>query len=217
MDRRLRRRELRRAALAVSDRSVSFAVVRWARQRGPPPTGAREAVWFRPGERQGRWRLALRGGDAHDPTPPEPPRSSRRPGAPSRKRSRRTPENPIPTAAGDRRELLRPPPAPAARQEKQRSAASGRELVSTQAAATAAAEDVVQLEAAYQQAFTAIETLVAAIERVHQLRGQQRAWEQANKLGGAGKPPEPWHVRAARDDELRQLHKRFTHALNSSW
>jgi len=133
------------------------------------------------------------------------------------KRSRRTPENPIPTAAGDRRELLRPPPAPAARQEKQRSAASGRELVSTQAAATAAAEDVEQLEAAYQQAFTAIETLVAAIERVHQLRGQQRAWEQANKLGVAGKRPEPWHVRAARDDQLRQLHKRFTHALNSSW
>ena len=147
---------------------------------------------------------------------PEPPRLSRRPGA-EQKRSRRTPENPIPTAAGDRRELLRPPPAPAARQEKQRSAASGRELVSTQAAATAAAEDVEQLEAAYQQAFTAIETLVAAIERVHQLRGQQRAWEQANKLGVAGKRPEPWHVRAARDDQLRQLHKRFTHALNSSW
>jgi len=89
--------------------------------------------------------------------------------------------------------------------------------VSTQAAATAAAEDVEQLEAAYQQAFTAIETLVAAIERVHQLRGQQRAWEQATKLGVAGKRPEPWHVRAARDDQLRQLHKRFTHALNSSW
>jgi len=65
--------------------------------------------------------------------------------------------------------------------------------VSTQAAATAAAEDVEQLEAAYQQAFTAIETLVAAIERVHQLRGQQRAWEQATKLGVAGKRPEPWH------------------------
>jgi hypothetical protein len=36
--------------------------------------------------------------------------------------------------------------------------------VSTQAAAPAAAGDVVRLETAYQQAFTAIETLVAAIE-----------------------------------------------------
>jgi glutamate-1-semialdehyde aminotransferase len=89
--------------------------------------------------------------------------------------------------------------------------------VSIQAAATAAAEDVEQLEAAYQQAFTAIETLVAAIERVHQLRGHHRAWEQATKLGVAVKRPEPWHVRAAHDDELRQLNKRFTHAVNSSW
>ena len=96
------------------------------------------------------------------------------------KRSRRTPENPIATAAGDRGELLRPPPAPGARHEKERSDASERELVSTQAAAMATAEDVERLEAAYQHAFTALETLVAAIERVHQLRGQQRAWGQAN-------------------------------------
>ena len=89
--------------------------------------------------------------------------------------------------------------------------------MSIQAAATAAAEDVEQLEAAYQQAFTAIETLVAAIERVHQLRGHHRAWEQATKLGVAVKRPEPWHVRAAHDDELRQLNKRFTHAVNSCW
>ena len=31
------------------------------------------------------------------------------------------------------------------------------------------------------------------------------------------KRPEPWHVRAAHDDELRRLNKRFTHAVNSSW
>jgi hypothetical protein len=123
--------------------------------------------------------------------------------------------DPIPTTVGDRRELLRQPPTPAVRQEKERSDASDRELVSTQAAATAA--DVVRLEAPYQHAFTAIETLVAAIERVLQLRGQQRAWEQATKLGVAVKRPEPWHVRAAHDDELRQLNKRFTHAVNSSW
>jgi hypothetical protein len=49
----------------------------------------------------------------------------------------------------------------------------------------------VRLEAAYQHAFTAIETLVAAIERVHQLRSQQRAWAQATKLGVAVKRPEP--------------------------
>jgi hypothetical protein len=52
---------------------------------------------------------------------------------------------------------------------------------------------------------------------VLQLRGQQRAWEQATKLGVAVKRPEPWHVRAAHDDELRQLNKRFTHAVDSSW
>ena len=87
--------------------------------------------------------------------------------------------------------------------------------VSTQAAATAG--DVVQLEAVYQHAFTAIETLVAAIERVHQLRRQQRPLEQANKLGVAVKLPEPWHVRTAHDIELRQLNKRFIQVVNSSW
>jgi hypothetical protein len=52
---------------------------------------------------------------------------------------------------------------------------------------------------------------------VLQLRGQQRAWEQATKLGVAVKQREPWHVRAAHDDELRQLNKRFTDAIDSSW
>jgi hypothetical protein len=129
--------------------------------------------------------------------------------------SRGTPENPIPTAAADRREPLRQPPAPDARHEKRPSAASGREVLSVQAAA--AAEEVERLEAAYQHAFTAIETLVAAIERVHQLRRQQRPWEQANKLGVAVKRPEPWHVRTAHDIELRQLNKRFIQVVNSSW
>ena len=126
------------------------------------------------------------------------------------KRSRGTPENPTLTAAGDRRELLRQPPAPGARHEKRPSAASGREILSAQAAATAAAEEVERLEAAYQHAFT-------AIERVHQLRRQQRPWEQANKLGVAVKRPEPWHVRTAHDIELRQLNKRFIQVVNSSW
>ena len=74
-----------------------------------------------------------------------------------------------------------------------------------------------RLEAAYQHAFTAIETLVAAIERVHQLRRQQRPLEQANKLGVAVKLPEPWHVRTAHDIELPQLNKRFIQVVNSSW
>jgi hypothetical protein len=76
---------------------------------------------------------------------------------------------------------------------------------------------VVRLEAAYQHAFTAIETVVAAIEACSKLCGQQRAWEQATKLGVAVKRREPWHVRAAHDDELRQLNKRFTDAIDSSW
>jgi hypothetical protein len=121
----------------------------------------------------------------------------------------------FPTAAADRRELRRQPPAPDARHEKRPSAASGREVLSVQAAA--AAEEVERLEAAYQHAFAAIETLVAAIERVHQLRRQQRPREQANKLGVAVKRPEPWHVRTAHDIELRQLNKRFIQAVNSSW
>jgi hypothetical protein len=133
------------------------------------------------------------------------------------KRSRGTPENPTLTLAGDRRELLRQPPAPGARHEKRPSAASGREILSAQAAATAAAEEVERLEAAYQHAFTAIETLVAAIERVHQLRRQQRPLEQANKLGVGVKRPEPWHLRTAHDIELRQLNKRFIQAVNSNW
>lgn len=87
----------------------------------------------------------------------------------------------------------------------------------TPAAATDAAEYVEQLEAAYQHAFAAIETLVTAIERVHELRGQEGTWKEANKLGVAPKRPEPWHVRAAHSGELRQLSKRFTRALQSSW
>jgi hypothetical protein len=76
---------------------------------------------------------------------------------------------------------------------------------------------VERLEAAYQHAFAAIETLVTAIERVQQLRGQERVWEHANTLGVAPKRPEPWHVRAAFSDELGQLQKRFNRAHNSSW
>jgi hypothetical protein len=132
-------------------------------------------------------------------------------------RSRRLPENAIPIAHGDRPELLRRPPAPGARLQTELDEASQRESVSAQAAAPAAAEYVEQLEAAYQHAFTAIETLVTAIERVQELRGHQRAWETGNKLGVAAKRPEPWHVRAAHDDELRQLSKRFTRAVNSRW
>src|SRR5712692_6613914 len=95
--------------------------------------------------------------------------------------------------------------------------ASRPEIADAQAAAAAAACYVGQLEAAYQHAFAAIETLVAAIERVQQLRGQEQVWEQANTLGVAPKRPEPWHVRAAFDDGFRQLQKRFNEALNSRW
>jgi hypothetical protein len=159
------------------------------------------------------WRRARSDVASPPPTPPEPPRSSRRPGAPSRSRleaPRRTRSRPQPPTAASCQ-----PPAPDARHEKRPSAASGREVLSVQAAA--AAEEVERLEAAYQHAFTAIETLVAAIERVHQLRRQQRPWEQANKLGVAVKRPEPWHVRTAHDIELRQLNKRFIQVVNSSW
>ena len=63
-----------------------------------------------------------------------------------------------------------------------------------------------ELEPAYQHAFTAIdETLVAAFELLQEFRGQQLMWENANKLRVAPKRPEPFHVRAAHDDQLRQL------------
>jgi len=94
--------------------------------------------------------------------------------------------------------------------------ASQPEIADAQAAA-AAARYVERLEAAYQHAFAAIETLVTAIERVQQLRGQEHVWEQANTLGVAPKRPEPWHVRAALDNDLRQLQKRLNQALNSNW
>ncbi len=76
---------------------------------------------------------------------------------------------------------------------------------------------VEQLEAAYQEAFAAIETLLGAIERVRELRGQQQIWEEANKLGLAPMRPEPWQVRAARTGELRQLARRCDRAFRSSW
>jgi hypothetical protein len=95
--------------------------------------------------------------------------------------------------------------------------ASQSEIVDRQAAAAEAARYAERLEAAYQQAFTAIETLVTAIEHVQQLRGQEHVWEQANTLSVAPKWPEPWHVRAAFGDELRQLQKRLNRALNSNW
>ena len=74
-----------------------------------------------------------------------------------------------------------------------------------------------RLEAAYQHAFTAIETLVTAIEHVQQLHRHEHVWEHANTLGVAPKRPEPWHVRAAFDDQLRQLQKRLNQSLNSNW
>jgi transposase-like protein len=92
-----------------------------------------------------------------------------------------------------------------------------REGVHRRAVARAADAEVARLEAAYQQAFAALETLVGAIERVLELRGQQRAWEEANKLGLAPMRPEPWRVRVGRDPELRPLYKRFTDAVNSRW
>jgi hypothetical protein len=83
--------------------------------------------------------------------------------------------------------------------------------------AAAAAEEADRLEAAYQQASSAIETLLTAIERVQELRGHQPHWEQAFEFGVAPKRPEPWQVRASHDDQLRQLNKRLKDALNSSW
>ena len=83
--------------------------------------------------------------------------------------------------------------------------ASQPEIADRQAAAAAAARYAERLEAAYQHAFTAIETLVTAIEHVQQLRGQEHVWDHANTLGVAPKRPEPWHVRAAFDDQLRKI------------
>ena len=91
------------------------------------------------------------------------------------------------------------------------------ELVDRHAAAVAAVCYVQQLEAAYQHAFAAIETLASAIERVQQLRSQQRVWDHAHTLGVAPKRPEPLHVRAAFNTEYQQLQNRLNHAHNSSW
>jgi hypothetical protein len=91
------------------------------------------------------------------------------------------------------------------------------EGVHRRAVARAADAEVAQLAAAYQQAFAAIETLVGAIERVQELRGQEHAWKEANKLGLAPMRPEPWHVRVGHDKELRPLYLRFTEAVNSRW
>jgi hypothetical protein len=85
------------------------------------------------------------------------------------------------------------------------------------AVARAAAVEVAALEAGYQQAFAAIETLVGAIERVRELRGHQHGWEEAKELGFAPRRPEPWHVRVSHDAQLRPLYKRFTDAVNSPW
>jgi hypothetical protein len=95
--------------------------------------------------------------------------------------------------------------------------ASQPEIADARAAAGAAARYVERLEAAYQHAFTAIETLVTAIEHVQQLRRQEHIWEHANTLGVAPTMPEPWHVRAAFDYQLRQLQKRLNQSLNSNW
>jgi transposase-like protein len=100
---------------------------------------------------------------------------------------------------------------------EQAGAGAEREAGPGRALAGAAAREVAELEAAYQQAFAAIETLVSAIERVWELRGQQRAWEEANTLGLAPSRPEPWAVRVAHDAKLRPLDRRFTDALQSRW
>jgi hypothetical protein len=91
------------------------------------------------------------------------------------------------------------------------------EGVHRRAVARAAAVEVARLEAAYQEAFAALETLAGAIERVQDLRGQQHSWAEANQLGLAPMRPEPWRVRAGHDKELRPLYRRFTDAVNSRW
>lgn len=120
--------------------------------------------------------------------------------------------------AGDASQLAAAPGRPA--RSSQRAATNEpapAEIVDRHAAAVAAVCYVEQLEAAYQQAFAAIETLVSAVERVQQLRGQERIWHQAHTLGVAPKRPEPLHVRAAFNTELAQLQHRFNRAHNSSW
>jgi len=130
----------------------------------------------------------------------------------ARHRRSRQPQNPI---AGEPSERTEPPP-PGARQGQEPSDACQRERA-REDVAIAGAQETERLEAAYQHAFDAIETLTAAIERVHQLRGRQAAWEQANTLGITLARPEPWRVRIGHDDKLRQLYKRFTRAVNSDW
>jgi hypothetical protein len=73
---------------------------------------------------------------------------------------------------------------------------AGPEIVDRHAAAVAAVCYVEQLEAAYQQAFAAIETLASAIERVQQLRGQERVWHQAHR--SASHPSGPSRCTCAR-------------------
>jgi hypothetical protein len=136
-----------------------------------------------------------------------------------REKSARYRERKAAAAEAERVEGGDGPPQPATSLELQAAAdqTSQPEIVDRQAAAAAAACYVERLEAAYEHAFAAIETLVTAIERVQQLRGQEHVWEHANTLAVAPKRPEPWHVRAAFDDKLGQLQKRLNRAHNSSW
>jgi hypothetical protein len=133
---------------------------------------------------------------------------------------RARPTDPVwpPAAAPDPAGKPRPAAAPApARRATETQPASRRELLSSEALAAAAAEEADRLEAAYQQAFSAIETLLSAIERVQELRGHQPHWEQALKRGVAPERPEPWQVRASHNDQLHRLNRRLKDALNSGW
>jgi AraC-like DNA-binding protein len=101
--------------------------------------------------------------------------------------------------------------------ERAESAAAAGAATGSGALAGAAVAHVERLEAAYRQAFAAIETLVGAIEAVMELRGQEQIWKEASELGLAPMRPEPWQVRVSHDEQLRSLHKRFTAAVNSRW
>ncbi len=101
--------------------------------------------------------------------------------------------------------------------EKELQATAYREVSEAKAIEQASAGYVQELEAAYAEAFAAMEAITTAIERVHKIRARESALARGIGARFARHRPEPLHVRVMRGGELRKLNDRYNRAIQSRW
>ena len=103
------------------------------------------------------------------------------------------------------------------RLERELRKAAYQEVCEARAIEEASAGYIQELEAAYEEAFRAMEAITVAIERVQEIRNREPSLARAIGAGFVLRRPEPLQVRVHRDRELRKAHDRYTRAIQSRW